>query len=176
MASKPDIPKVCLALDEFVRICGVGFAWLNVVLVIIILVQVVLRYVFGMGLVYLEELQWHLFGVLIMFGIGYGVVVDAHIRLDLLYRRFSPRTRAAVEVCGILFMLFPLIAVVFIHGIGFVESAFRVAERSESPLGLPYRWLIKSVVPASMAFLSIAAVSRLIRSIHILFRKTGQRR
>jgi TRAP-type mannitol/chloroaromatic compound transport system permease small subunit len=172
-STKPEIPKACRALDGFVRTCGAGIAWLNVLLVAVILLQVVLRYVFGMGLVYLEELQWHLFGVLIMFGIGYGVVVDAHIRLDLVHRRFSPRTRAAVEILGILFMLFPMILVVFIHGVDFVESAFRVAERSDSPLGLPYRWLIKSVVPASMAFLAVAAVSRLIKSFHIFFRKNG---
>lgn len=170
-STKPEIPKACRAMDGFVRTCGVGIAWLNVLLVAVILLQVVLRYVFGMGLVYLEELQWHLFGVLIMFGIGYGVVVDAHIRLDLIHRRFSPRTRAAVEILGTLLMLFPMILVVFIHGVDFVESAFRVSERSDSPLGLPYRWLIKSVVPASMAFLAVAAVSRLIKSFHIFFRK-----
>lgn len=161
-------PGLCRALDAFVLKCGVAIAWLNVVLVIIILIQVVLRYVFGMGQVYLEELQWHLFGVLIMFGIGYGVVADAHIRLDILHRRFPPRIKALVEVLGILLMLTPLIVVLFVHGIDFVESSYRVAERSESPLGLPYRWAIKAAIPVSMAYLSVAALSRLIKSIAVL--------
>ena len=159
-------------LDAFVLRCGNTLAWLNVVLVVVILVQVVLRYVFGMGLVYLEELQWHLFGVLIMFGIGYGITSEAHIRLDLLHRKFGPRVQAAIEILGILLLLLPLAAVLFIHGIDFVESSYRVAERSDSPLGLPHRWIIKSVIPVSMVFVAVAAISRLVKSFSFIARRS----
>jgi len=72
-------------------------------------------------------------------------------------------------------LLLPLVVILFIHGLDFVESAWRVSERSESPLGLPYRWIIKSVVPISMFLLIIASVSRMIRSVAIIFQKNGHK-
>lgn len=170
-AAPPGIPKICIVLDRFVLAVGRTLAWLNVLLVAVIIIQVVLRYVFGLGLVYLEELQWHLFGTLIMFGMAYGVTVNAHIRLDLVHRNLSERTKEVIEILGILFLLVPMMVVLLVHGIDFVESALRVNEGSDSPLGLPFRWIIKSVIPLSMAFLAVAVFSRTIRAVAIIFRK-----
>lgn len=155
---------ICFFLDGIVKRFGEWLAWLNILLVLIIIIQVVLRYVFNNGLVYLEELQWHLFGALIMFGIGYGITTDSHIRLDIFHRKMGPRTKGIIEILGILLLLFPLVFVLFIHGIDFAESSYRVAEASESPLGLPHRWIIKSVIPVSMFYVAIAALSRLIQA------------
>jgi len=164
-------PRFCRMIDGFIRRIGHVIAWLNVVLIINILVQVILRYAFGKGMVWLEELQWHFYGVCIMFGISYGIVVNAHIRLDLLHQKFAPKKKEMVEFFGILFLLMPLIIILFVHGLDFVESAWRVNERSESPLGLPWRWIIKSVVPISMFFIVLASVSRVLRSAAIIFHK-----
>ncbi len=161
-------PAICRFTDNLIVRLGTAMAWLNVVLVGIIVVQVVLRYAFGLGLVTLEELQWHLFGVLIMFGISYDLVVDRHVRLDLLHRKFSPKGREIVEILGITFLLMPMVLVAFIHGIDFTVSSFHVGESSNSPLGLPCRWLFKGVIPVSMFFVGIAAISRVIRAVNIL--------
>lgn len=163
-------------LDLLIRRLGDAFAWINVILILAILVQVILRYVFGCGQVYLEEIQWHLFGLLIMFGFGYCVTVDAHIRLDVFHRRFSPKTKEIVDLLGSLFLLFPLVFVLFVHGIDFVESSFRVGESSDSPLGLPYRWLIKAVIPVSMIVVAIAILSKCVRAAAVLFAGKGGNR
>ena len=168
-------PRFCQMIDGFIRRIGQAIAWLNVLLIINILAQVILRYAFGKGMIWLEELQWHFYGVCIMFGISYGIVTNAHIRLDLLHNKFTPKKKEAVEFFGILFLLLPLVIILFVHGLDFVESAWRVSERSESPLGLPWRWLIKSVVPISMFFLILASVSRMIRSVAIIFQKNGHK-
>jgi TRAP-type mannitol/chloroaromatic compound transport system permease small subunit len=117
-------------------------------------------------------MQWHFYGTAIMFAISYCIVEDSHIRLDLFHRKFSPKKKEIVEVIGIISMLLPLYIILFVHGLGFVESALRVHERSASPLGLPYRWIIKSMVPLSMFMVIAAASSRLVRSIAIIFHKT----
>jgi TRAP-type mannitol/chloroaromatic compound transport system permease small subunit len=165
------IPPICCVIDAFIRRCGVVLAWLSILLIAAILLQVVLRYGFGHGMVSLEEFQWHLFGVLIIFGYGYCITEDAHIRLDLFHRRFSPRTRELIDVLGHILLLLPLLFVLFFHGLDFVESAWRVGERSDSPLGLPWRWLIKAVIPVGMVFAALAVGSRIIRSLAILCKK-----
>ncbi len=164
-------PAVCVSLDRFVLRIGQTIAWLNVATVLVIVIQVILRYVFGKGMVSLEELQWHLYAVCVMFGISYGIVTDSHIRLDLAHRKFSPRGKEWVEFLGILFLLLPLVVVLFIHGLDFVQSSYHLNESSDSPLGLPYRWIIKSVIPVSMALVGVAAVSRMIRAAALLFKK-----
>lgn len=151
------------------RNMGKVICWVNTLLVINILIQVLLRYVLGGGQIWLEELQWHFYGLLLMLGISYNITVDAHIRLDIFYRKYSPKTKAYIEFMGILFLVFPLIIILFVHGIDFVQSALRVHETSPHPLGLPWRWLIKSVIPISMFFILLASLSRFVSATAVIF-------
>ncbi len=169
--TQENAPRFCQVVDGLIRRIGKAVAWLNTLLVINILVQVILRYALGEGKIWLEELQWHLYGVCIMFGIAYGIIEDAHIRLDLLHQRFSPRKKEYVEFFGTLFLILPLVTILFFHGLSFVQTAWRVNEMSSHPLGLPWRWLIKSVIPISMALIALASVSRMIRAAAVIFTK-----
>lgn len=166
------IPKVSVFLDNFVRRIGNVVAYVNILLIIAILSQVTLRYVFGIGCVALEETQWHLYAIGFLFGLSYCVVVDAHTRIDLLRGKFSQKQKELIEFFGILFLVMPLVITLFIHGLDFMESSWRVAERSESPLGLPWRWAIKSMIPASMFLLGVASIARMIRAAVIGFKKS----
>ncbi|WP_415888764.1 TRAP transporter small permease subunit [Neptuniibacter sp. SY11_33] len=158
------------AIDLFIRKTGLLIASVYVVLVVVIITQVVLRKGFASGLIALEELQWHLYAIGVMFGLAYAQVNNAHIRVDLLYGKFSPRKKAWIEIFGMLFLVFPFIAVVFIHSLEFVYSAWKINEHSDAPSGLPYRWLIKSVIPISFGLLFIACISRCLRDICFLAR------
>lgn len=151
-------------LDTLIRRVGHLAAWLNFLLIGVILLQVTLRYGFNRGLVPLEELQWHLYAVAVMAGLSYGVTTDSHIRVDILHHRFSKRTRGWVEIFGILFLLLPFTAMVFHHSLDWLADSFRLSESSANPTGLPYRWLIKSVIPCSFGLLFIAALARLMRA------------
>lgn len=162
-------PRFCLKIDGFILTMGKIICWVNSLLVINILIQVILRYVLGEGQIWLEELQWHFYSVIIMLGIGYGVTVDSHIRLDIFHRKYSAKTKGYIDFFGTLFLVFPLILVLFIHGIDFVQSAWRVHETSPHPLGLPWRWLIKSVVPVSMFLILLASLSRLVGAAAVIF-------
>lgn len=173
-AKAEDAPKISNALDKFISAFGRTFSWLNVVLIAVIILQVILRYVFGRGLVILEELQWHLYAVGIILGLSYCMALDSHIRLDLLHGNFSKRTKEKIEIFGILFLLMPMIVIIFLHSIDFVWESIKVNERSDAPMGLPARYIIKSVLPIGFVLFFLAAVSRLIRAFNFLKKGKGE--
>ena len=172
MTSKQSPQPVPIAdtLDALVLRIGRTLAWANLLLVGVILAQVVMRYGFHHGLVPLEELMWHLYALAAMVGMSYAVSSDVHIRIDLLRGRMSPRAQRVWEIFGILFLLYPFIFVLFHHSLEWVATSYRMGEASTSPTGLPYRWLIKSVIPVSFFLLFLAASARLLREAAMLLR------
>ena len=157
-------------IDRAILKIGNLIAWSYVLLVIIIVLQVVLRKGFSNGLIVLEELQWHLYAIGVMFGVSYAQVNNAHVRVDLVYGGLRIRTKRIIDVIGILLLVLPFIVVIFIHSLDFVADAWRINESSESPSGLPWRWAIKAVIPFSFGMLGLAVVSRLIRDVVLLVR------
>jgi TRAP-type mannitol/chloroaromatic compound transport system permease small subunit len=166
-----EAPRFCRALDAFINRTGQVTSWLAAVLIVVIIGQVILRYVFGRGLVILEEIQWHLYAVGIMLGFSYAIVHDSHIRLDLLHDRFPRRRKEKVEIFGILFLLMPMIIVIIIHSWDFLYDSLRINESSDAPMGLCCRWFIKAFLPIGFIMLGLAAISRLIRAIAYLMLK-----
>jgi TRAP-type mannitol/chloroaromatic compound transport system permease small subunit len=161
-------------LNGLVRRVAETTAWLNVVLIGVILLQVVLRYGFNKGLVPLEELMWHLYAVAFMFGMAYAVTNDSHIRVDVVHMSLPKRVQHVFEILGILLLLMPVLWVLFDHSLGWVAEAYRVNESSQNPTGLPYRWLIKGVVPVTMALIFIAALARLIQEVMLLLHRSAE--
>jgi TRAP-type mannitol/chloroaromatic compound transport system permease small subunit len=157
-------------VDDIILRIGHTLMWANVIVIFVIILQVVLRYGFGHGLVLLEELQWHFYAVAFMFGLSYAVVTDSHVGMDLVYERLSPKWQCRWDVFGILFLLLPFACLIFYYSLDFVHEAWRLNERSVAPQGLPWRWAIKSVLPISFALLVSASISRLVRTISTLRR------
>ncbi len=143
-------------------------AWLNVLLIGVIVGQVILRYGFNNGQVILEELMWHLYAVAFMFGIAYSVTNDSHIRVDLVHMILPKRAQHVVEILGITLLLMPVLWTLFDHSLGWVADSFRVDEGSTSPQGLGNRWLIKSVIPITCVLIFTAALARLIQEVTLL--------
>ncbi len=161
------IPIVVL-LNSIVKRVAETTAWFNVILVGVILTQVVLRYGFKHGLVPLEELIWHLYSIAFMFGMAYSITNDSHIRVDIVHMNLPGKTQHILEILGILFLLMPFLWVLFDHSLEWSLEAFRVNESSANPTGLPYRWVIKSVVPMTAILMFIAALARLIQEVLLL--------
>jgi TRAP-type mannitol/chloroaromatic compound transport system permease small subunit len=152
-------------LDTFIRRIGHVVMWTNGILIFAIILQVVLRYGFGHGLVVLEEIQWHLYALGIMIGASYAMMMDSHIRVDIIHARLSEKWRLRWDLFGIVFLLLPFLFMIFHQSLDFVYEAWRVNEHSDAPMGLPWRWLIKSVIPISFGLLFVAAISRLVRIV-----------
>ena len=166
-----ELPHTAISwsLDLAVRKIGDWVSWLWAILVLIIVTNVVLRYVFGEGRVELEELQWHLYAFGFLVGLSYCMVSDGHVRVDIFHSKFRPGTRAWVEFLGILFFLAPFVTLVLVYGIPFVIQAFEVMEGSDAPGGLPYRFIVKSALVIGFLLLAIVAFSRLTRATALLF-------
>ena len=164
----PQLPGLCKAIDNFIEHLGSAISWLNSILVLNIVVQVYLRYVLGEGKIWLEELQWHFYGVLILMGLSYCLVSNTHVRLDIFHRNFSPVKKELVELIGMILLVMPFFVIMFYHGLGFVATAWRVNESSPHPLGLPYWWIIKTVIPLTMFLVILAALSRIVRAVATL--------
>jgi TRAP-type mannitol/chloroaromatic compound transport system permease small subunit len=156
-------------LDNLIRRIGQAVAWVNLLLIGVILIQVFFRHFgFTHGQIMLEEMRWHLYALAVMVGLSYGVSSDSHIRVDLLRHHFSPVAQNWIEIIGILFLLLPFLLVIFHHSLEWVADSFRLGESSENPTGLPYRWLIKAVIPISFGLLFIATLARLFRAWAII--------
>ncbi len=170
-AQQEQVPnRFCDGIDAMIRSIGHVVMWSNFILVFVIILQVILRYGFGRGLIVLEELQWHLYALGIMFGASYAVMLDSHIRVDIIHARLSEKWRQRWDLFGIIFLLLPFIAIIFHQSLDFVHESWRVGETSDSPQGLPFRWAIKGVIPISFGLLFIATVSRAVRIIYSLKR------
>lgn len=151
-------------MDAFIKKVSHGIAWVYVGLVLVILTQVILRKGFSHGLIALEEFQWHLYAIGVLFGLAYAEITNSHVRVDIFYHRFSVKAKAWIEIVSIVLFLVPFILVVFLHSIDFVYESWRVSERSNAPSGLPFRWLIKSTIPLAFSLLALAGLSKVIRS------------
>lgn len=161
--------RLSRAFDGFITFMGKAVSWLWPLLILVILVNVILRYVFNQGLIIFEELQWHIYAVGFMIGLSWAVVKDRHVRIDVASERMSVRTRAWIELVGLLVFLLPFSVFVMLEAIPFVYASWETSEVSIAPGGLGNRWMIKSVIIVAFAFLMIAAVSRISRVTALLF-------
>jgi len=176
LTDKKDIQLPLVAnLNRFVQRVVEVAAWFNFVLIFLILITVVLRYGFHRNgllldwpLVPMEELQWHFYSVPFMFGLAYAITNDSHIRIDIVRIRMSKRSQHIFEILGILILLLPCVIILFDFGLDYTIYAITHHESSQSTMGLPHRWIVKSVIPITMLLIMIASVARLIQEIVLL--------
>lgn len=140
-----------------------------ILLVLLIVANVTMRYALGVNYVWIEEVQWHMYAVGFMFGIGYALMHDAHVRVDVLATNFRPTTRAVIEVVAIVGIILPMCWLIISYGIPFVEASYNRGERSSAPGGLSNRWMIKSVIVLAFGYIALAAFARLMRVTAFLF-------
>jgi TRAP-type mannitol/chloroaromatic compound transport system permease small subunit len=153
--------------DRFSDLMGWIAGGLNLLMLINVFYDSIMRYFFNRGSIALQEMEWHLFAMVFLFGIAYALKEDGHVRVDILYDRFSPRWKAIVNIGGTLLLLLPLSVLVIEGSVWYVTEAFTSGEISGDPGGLSHRWLIKLVIPASFVFLIVSATGFVIHNINI---------
>ena len=160
-----ELPKtpVSRAIDAVLVVVGRASVWIWVVLMTVVVINVAMRHLFGQGRVELEELQWHMNSMGFLLAISYAYQADAHIRIDLVSQRLSERMRAWIELYGTFILLLPFVIMILWFSVPFVSQSFAVGEVSQSPGGLPLRWLIKAMLPLGMALLLLGIISRVLR-------------
>ncbi|MCL4690453.1 MAG: TRAP transporter small permease subunit [Burkholderiales bacterium] len=149
------------AIERAVDLVGRAASWLALVIVAVMAANVVLRYLFSYGSVWAQELEWHLLAPLILFGIPYALLKGEHVRVDVLYAKFSARNQLRVEAASQLLGI--LIAAAFVWlSLGYVQQAWAIGEQSPDPGGLPYRWALKALIPAGFTLLLLQSLATLL--------------
>ena len=166
---------IVVFLNRLVQRIVETVAWLNVVLIFLILITVTLRYGFHRNeillnwpLVPMEELQWHFYSVPFMFGLAYAITNDSHVRIDIFRAKMSKRFKHIFEILGILLLLLPCLVILLDFSFDYAVYAYTHHESSQSTMGLPHRWIVKSVIPLTMILIFIASLARLIQEIILL--------
>lgn len=163
------LTRFCDRLDAIVAGIGRIAAWASVALMIVIVFDVITRRFFVLGSTKLQEFEWHLHTILFALCLGWAYLSDAHVRIDLVREKLSPRAQRWIEVIGILLFLVPYSLLIIYYGYDFVLRSFLQGETSASATGLGYRWLIKSMIPVGFVLLLVAGFVVLVRKLVALF-------
>ena len=157
-------------IDRFTDFTGRILAWSVLAMALITTAVVILRYGFNTGAIALQESITYLHGSLFMLGVAYALKHGAHVRVDIFYREFSPRAQAWVNALGGIVFLLPLCALVVLVSWGYVEDAWRIREQSPEPGGIPYLYLLKTLLPLMAINLALAGIADILRHARLLVR------
>ena len=153
------------AVDGFSK----GIAGLTAVLMLLMLVNifydVVMRYFFRSSSIGMQELEWHLFAAMFLLGIASTLQAEGHVRVDIIYDKLSAKRRAWIDSLGVVFFLFPFCGLIAWYGYDFALESYNLGETSGDPGGLPYRWIIKSMIPISAICLAISGLGMLLKNL-----------
>jgi len=116
----------------------------------------------------LQELEWHLFATMFMFGIGYTLKHEGHVRVDVVYDRLGAKGQAWINILGTLLFALPFTALIVYYGYSYAYEAYDIGEVSPDPGGLPHRWIIRAVIPLSSVFVMLCLIYVLLVQIGIL--------
>jgi len=153
-------------IESLIDAVGRATLWLTLAMIGLVAVNVLLRYTLSFGSVWSQELEWHLLAAVILFGMSYALQRGDNVRVDVFYADFTPRAKFVVNlVSGVLTLL---IALLFIKlSSSYVAQAWAIGETSADPGGIPYRWLVKGLIPLGFALLALQTVGALMRLVLI---------
>lgn len=140
------------------------------IMVLTIAYDVILRYVFRAPTVWQYDTSYMLGGSVILLGSGYVHLKRRHVRVDLFYNRFSPRTRLILDILFTLIFFFPLLTGLIIVSADHALQAYKVKEFSEVGFWRPLMWPFRSVIPFGLAVLWLQGLANFIRDIYQLFK------
>ncbi len=155
------------AIDAFTERVGRVVYWLVLIVVLISAANATVRKIFNYSSNAYLEIQWYLFSVIFLFGAGYTLLRNEHVRIDIIQGRLSPRAQNWIDVVGIVLFLMPMsIIIMWLSWPLFTDSLAR-HEVSTNAGGLII-WPARLMVPVGFALLIIQSLSELIKRIAFL--------
>ncbi len=158
------LEKVYKWIDTLNTWVGNFVAWSTAVVVVVVFVDVVMRYAFQTSFVFTQELEWHLFAFIFLMGAGNTLLKDGHVRVDIFYQRCSAKTQAWINLIGVIFFLIPGCYMIIATSLKFVYNAWAVMEGSPDPGGIPFRFILKACIPAGFSLVLLQGISLGIKS------------
>lgn len=155
-------------IDAVSRAIGTTVKWLAVLLVLVQFTVVVLRYGFGSSYVWLQEGVIYTHAALFMLAIGYAYLLDAHVRVDFFYGRWSERRKAWTDLVGVLVTVLPFCWLLVWASWGYVSMSFRLGEGPMQHGGLPFQPYLKSLILVMAGLLALQSISVVIRALGVI--------
>jgi TRAP-type mannitol/chloroaromatic compound transport system permease small subunit len=145
---------------------GVGrlAIWCSLYIVIAEFAVVAMRYALGLGSIRLQESVIYAHAALFMLAAAWTLQVEGHVRVDIFYIRAAPRTRALVDLLGAVFFLLPFAIALMLVALPYVERSWSVLEGSPQPSGLPFVYLLKTLIPLFAVLLGLQGLAQAIRA------------
>lgn len=160
--------KIADRIDAINNLIGRGVSWLTLLMALVMFVTVILRYMFNMGWIWMQESVMFMHGFVFMLAAGYTLLAEEHVRIDIFYRPMDEKKKAIVNIIGTVILLFPTCFLIFYYGYNYVGDSWRVLEGSMEAGGLPGVFILKSSIIAFPILVGLQGVSKFIRAVNTL--------
>ena len=160
--------RVAGGIDRGVATIGRAAAWCCLYVVVAEFAVVMMRYALGLGSIKLQESVLYAHAGLFMLAAAWTLQRDGHVRVDIFYAQAKPRTRALVDLLGALFFLLPFAAALMALSIPYAERSWAILERSREASGLPFVYLLKTLIPIFALLIGLQGVAEVIRAALVL--------
>lgn len=157
-----------LVLDSVNVIIGNVASWLALLMVMMQFAVVIMRYVFAWGSIQMQESIWYMHGLLFMLAVGYTLLKDGHVRVDVIYRNASEKKKAVIDLLGTIIFLLPICYITWTMSWTYVLNSWDVLETSIEGSGLPYIYLFKTVILVFVVLLFLQGLAVVMRCIMVL--------
>jgi TRAP-type mannitol/chloroaromatic compound transport system permease small subunit len=152
------------AIDRANAAIGRAAAWCCLYVVLAEFAVVVMRYALGIGSIKLQESVLYAHAGLFMLAAAWTLQVGGHVRVDIFYTQASPRTRALIDLLGAFVFLLPFAAALFVLSLPYVERSWAILEHSPEANGLPFVYLLKTLIPVFAVLLGLQGLAQAIRA------------
>ena len=160
--------RIADQIDRITAAIGRIAIWCSLYVVIAEFAVVVFRYALGFGSIRLQESVFYAHAGLFMLAAAWTLQIDRHVRVDIFYDRGSERARALIDLAGAVAFLLPFTAVLFALTLPYVERSWAIFEASPQPSGLPFVYLLKTVILVFAGLIGLQAVAQAMRAALIL--------
>jgi TRAP-type mannitol/chloroaromatic compound transport system permease small subunit len=151
------------AIDRFTDLVGRATAWLALGIALVMGSNVLLRYGFSIGSIWMQELEWHIMVPICLFGMSYALLTGEHVRVDVVFQYFSPKNKLLVDVITALLGMTFCVLVIWLST-PYVWQSWIIGEGTANPGGIEYRYIIKSLIPIGFAIYFLQSLSEAIKS------------
>src|SRR5471032_249878 len=154
--------RLSLLIDTVNERIGKFSAWFILLAVFICTVNALVRYAFNLSSNGWLEIQWYLNSAMFLLVAAYALKQNAHVRIDVIAGKLSPRAQAWIDIFGGLFMLLPAVTIIAWYSIPSLVNSFELHEMSSDNGGL-VRWPVRLLIPVAFVLLGLQGVSEIIK-------------
>ena len=162
------LARIADGIDGINAAAGRFASWCCLFLVAVEFAVVVLRYVFGVGSIAAQETVLYAESALFMLAAAWTLQIGGHVRVDVFYQQATPRRHAMIDLLGALVFLLPFAIVLALVSLPYAEHSWAILERSREASGLPFIYLLKTLIPLFAVLLGLQGIAQIIRAALVL--------